>query len=60
MRDAALSLALDFPFASQFANPRNMTPYEYHDSPLTCPMPRRGTPARPGAAAPMQDWIALS
>ena len=35
MRDAALSLALDFPFASQFANPRNMTPYEYHDSPLT-------------------------
>ncbi|MGC6518391.1 MAG: FAD-dependent monooxygenase, partial [Candidatus Puniceispirillaceae bacterium] len=29
MRDAALSLALDFPFASQFANPRNMTPYEY-------------------------------
>ena len=35
MRDAALSLALDFPFASQFANPRNMTPYEYRDSPLT-------------------------
>ena len=31
MRNAALSLALDFPFASQFANPRNMTPYEYHD-----------------------------
>jgi len=35
MRDAALSLALDFPFAGQFANPRNMTPYEYLDSPLT-------------------------
>ena len=35
MRDAALSLALDHEFASAFANPRNMTPYEYTDSPLT-------------------------
>ena len=35
MRDAALSLALDHPFAGQFANPRNMTPYSYTDSPLT-------------------------
>ena len=35
MRDAALSLALDHPFAGQFANPRNMTPYDYNDSPLT-------------------------
>ena len=53
MRDAALSLALDFPFASQFANPRNMTPYEYHDSPLTLPDTEAwdaGPP--PGAAAP--------
>ena len=53
MRDAALSLALDFPFASQFANPRNMTPYEYHDSPLTLPDAEAwdaGPP--PGAAAP--------
>ena len=33
--DAALSLALDHEFASAFANPRNMTPYEYTDSPLT-------------------------
>lgn len=37
MRDAALSLALDHPFAGQFANPRNMTPYDYTDSPLTRP-----------------------
>jgi 3-(3-hydroxy-phenyl)propionate hydroxylase len=35
MRDAALSLALDHAFAGQFANPRNMTPYDYDDSPLT-------------------------
>ena len=53
MRDAALSLALDFPFASQFANPRNMTPYEYHDSPLTTPDGAGWTGGpRPGAAAP--------
>jgi len=53
MRDAALSLALDFSFASQFANPRNMTPYEYHDSPLTLPDTEEweGGPC-PGAAAP--------
>jgi 3-(3-hydroxy-phenyl)propionate hydroxylase len=35
MRDAALSLALRHPFAGAFANPRNMTPYTYADSPLT-------------------------
>lgn len=35
LRDAALSLALDHPFAGEFANPRNMTPYAYGDSPLT-------------------------
>ena len=35
MRDAALSLALDFEFAGKFANPRNMVPYGYGDSPLT-------------------------
>lgn len=66
MRDAALSLALDFPFASQFANPRNMTPYDYLDSPLTLAdgqdwdsCARQGEAgegniwaARPGAAAP--------
>lgn len=37
MRDAALSLALRHPFAGEFANPRNMTPYTYADSPLTTP-----------------------
>jgi 3-(3-hydroxy-phenyl)propionate hydroxylase len=34
MRDAALSLALKHPFAGEFANPRNMTPYTYADSPI--------------------------
>ncbi len=33
MRDAALSLALTHPFASELANPRQMTPYVYADSP---------------------------
>ncbi len=32
MRDAALSLALDHPFAGQLANPRQMTAYTYADS----------------------------
>ncbi len=34
MRDAALSLALDHPFAGQLANPRQMIPYTYADSPI--------------------------
>ncbi|MDI9330336.1 MAG: FAD-dependent monooxygenase [Alphaproteobacteria bacterium] len=34
MRDAALSLALKHPFAGEFANPRNMTPYTYAESPI--------------------------
>ncbi|MFT4725868.1 MAG: 3-(3-hydroxy-phenyl)propionate hydroxylase [Granulosicoccus sp.] len=33
MRDAALSLALTHPFAGKLANPRQMTPYSYSDSP---------------------------
>ncbi len=33
MRDAALSLALTHPFAGELANPRQMTPYVYADSP---------------------------
>jgi 3-(3-hydroxy-phenyl)propionate hydroxylase len=37
MRDAALSLALRHPFAGEFANPRNMTPYTYADSPSVTP-----------------------
>ncbi len=53
MRDAALSLALDHPFAGEFANPRNMTPYTYAASPLTqrLMLPENGGPV-PGAAAP--------
>jgi 3-(3-hydroxy-phenyl)propionate hydroxylase len=39
MRDAALSLALRHPFAGEFANPRNMTPYVYGDSPIVTPDP---------------------
>jgi len=34
MRDAALNLALSHPFAGQLANPRQMTPYTYSDSPV--------------------------
>lgn len=37
MRDAALSLALAHDFARPFANPRQMAPYTYADSPLTAP-----------------------
>lgn len=35
MRNAALSLALSEPFAGGFANPRQMAPYTYANSPLT-------------------------
>jgi 3-(3-hydroxy-phenyl)propionate hydroxylase len=35
MRDAALSLALAHEFAQPFANPRQMAPYTYANSPLT-------------------------
>ena len=35
MRDAALSLALTRPSAGRLANPRQMTPYTYADSPAT-------------------------
>ncbi len=34
MRDAALNLALSHPFAGQLANPRQMTPYTYAQSPI--------------------------
>jgi 3-(3-hydroxy-phenyl)propionate hydroxylase len=34
MRDAALSLALTHPFAGELANPRQMTPYTYCESPI--------------------------
>ncbi|RCV88841.1 FAD-dependent monooxygenase [Billgrantia montanilacus] len=35
MRDAALSLAVDNDYASDFADPRQVTPYTYAESPLT-------------------------
>lgn len=35
MRRAALSLSLSQPFVRALSNPRNMTPYDYVDSPLT-------------------------
>lgn len=37
MRDAALNLALDHPFAGELANPRQMMPYTYADSPAVSP-----------------------
>jgi len=53
MRDAALSLALDHEFAGEFANPRNMTPYDYVESPLTLTNGADGAAA--GAFAPDAD-----
>ncbi len=35
MRDAALSLSISHDFAKRFADPRQMTPYTYANSPLT-------------------------
>jgi hypothetical protein len=53
LRDAALSLALRHPFAGEFANPRNMLPYTYADSPLVIQdvEPWQGG-AKPGAICP--------
>lgn len=53
MRDAALSLALDHPFAGALANPRQMTPYTYADSPVVAPDdPAFAGGPVPGAALP--------
>jgi 3-(3-hydroxy-phenyl)propionate hydroxylase len=53
MRDAVLNLALSHPFAGQLANPRQMTPYTYADSPvvLADDPAFKGGPV-PGAALP--------
>jgi 3-(3-hydroxy-phenyl)propionate hydroxylase len=48
MRDAALNLSLHHPFAGELANPRQMTPYTYADSPIVCP----DDPAFNGGAVP--------
>jgi 3-(3-hydroxy-phenyl)propionate hydroxylase len=53
MRDAALSLALEHDFARPFANPRQMAPHTYADSPVTEPDDQNfsgGPPA--GSVAP--------
>ena len=51
MRDAALNLALEHPFAGELANPRQMTPYTYADSPIVGPKGDGRGPI-PGAALP--------
>lgn len=54
MRDAALSLALSRPTAGALANPRQMTPYSYADSPATA-RETGGFTAGPIPGALMQD-----
>jgi 3-(3-hydroxy-phenyl)propionate hydroxylase len=50
LREAALSLAVRHDFARGFANPRQMQPYTYAESPLT--LPAGGPGPVPGALAP--------
>lgn len=53
MRDAALSLALEHDFARGFANPRQVSPHLYDDSPATAPEDARfDAGPRPGGIAP--------
>ena len=52
MRDAALSLALDYDFAGEFANPRQMTPYHYGESPITVMNDAVEQQPAPGAVVP--------
>lgn len=53
MRDAALNLALSHPFAGRLANPRQMTPYTYAESPVVMPDdPSFSGGPVPGAAMP--------
>ena len=54
MRDAALSLALTRPAVGTLANPRQMTPYTYADSPTTGPDRAKGR-GGPVPGALMQD-----
>ncbi|AXI47632.1 monooxygenase [Sulfitobacter sp. SK012] len=51
MRDAALNLALSHPFAGQLANPRQMTPYTYADSPVVIADDTTFTGGAPSGAA---------
>lgn len=53
MRDAALGLALEHPFAGELANPRQMTPFTYAGSPAVLPDdPGFAGGPTPGAAMP--------
>lgn len=53
LRDAALSLALQEEWAGQLANPRQMQPYTYADSPATLKDDQAGTSGPvPGAVIP--------
>ena len=53
MRDAALNLALSHPFAGKLANPRQMTPYSYGESPVVlADDPGFESGPVPGAAMP--------
>lgn len=55
MREAALSLAINHPFARAFADPRQMQPYTYADGPLTAvdrDTAAFGNGPKPGAACP--------
>ena len=53
MRDAALGLALEHPFAGDLANPRQMTPFTYAGSPAVLPdHPGFAGGPIPGAAMP--------
>lgn len=54
MRNAALNLALSHPFAGKLANPRQMTPYTYADSPMVC-VDDAGFLGGPPAGAMMPD-----
>jgi 3-(3-hydroxy-phenyl)propionate hydroxylase len=45
MRNAALGLAVHHDFAKRFADPRQMQPYTYADSPLSTASPRAGAAA---------------
>jgi 3-(3-hydroxy-phenyl)propionate hydroxylase len=56
MRSAALSLALSQPWAKPFANPRQMQPYTYADSPITL-FPEREAEF---AAGPVRGAAALN
>lgn len=54
-REAVLSMALSQPFAAKFADPRQMQPYTYAESPITVPGHARGFAGGPPAGALMSN-----